>query len=84
MEKEKEDPKGSPALLQRIRTAASARAKLKAALEREAESNQFLCNRIKAAGKRPEAKCKKQVSYTVKGTAGTRSTFKMQLRMLLP
>ena len=67
MEKGKEQHKGPSALLEKNRAAASSRAKLKAALEREIESNQLLQTRVAKAVKTPEQHSKSNVSTTITG-----------------
>ena len=59
-EAERQDRTSGPVLLDKIRTASEARAKLKAALEREKESNEALCLRTAAIARKLQSNAKKQ------------------------
>lgn len=59
-EAEKVNRQGGPALLDKIRAASEARAKLKAALQREKESNEALCLRTAGIARKLQAGATKQ------------------------
>ena len=60
IETEKQFRQGGPSLLDKIRAAAEARAKLRAALEREKESNEALCLRTAGLVRKLQLSAKQQ------------------------